>query len=1519
MKREKLRMLLLLVVVLLFSIRGTTQGVEVSRSQVPDPAVYTELQGSADGTAYVIVMLKPVAVNAVRKERQDAVKNVQNRILEKLAPGEFNVVYKYKNFAAITGRVNAAGLAKLVAGPDVVAVGPDARVHGHLDDSVPFINADDVHALGYTGDGITVAVLDTGIDSDHPDLSDDIAPGWYHFLDQGMTTGPGAEDDHGHGTNVSGIITSKGVVASVGVAPDANILAIKVLKSDGTGWVSDWAAGVDYVVDHNDDYANLRVINMSLGTNTLYSSCPCDSADTYTQLMQASVQAAKDIGIVTFASSGNDGSCSSMSSPACLSSATAVAAVYDQDLGREPDSGTYSCGCFDSSTYGDLITCFSNRSGCNELAAPGRRITAPGMGGGTSTYTGTSQAAPHCSGVAALMCEKAVDLALSITPDQIVQIMKDTGVSTTDLCYTSPNPKRVDALAAVTAVGTTGTTVKWEQPPDETYNGIDIRCDRSDGVQRTLADDFNCVATGPITKVTFWGSWRNDIKGKIKKIHLSIHDDKPDPDGEGPAYSEPNTLLWSKDFNAADINETLYSYEEPEWFWDPTNSTPPPLSENHYGIWQYDITIDDSNTFVQQGDPCNPVIYWLDAYVELEPDTNNPMFGWKTSSKHWNDDAVYESALIWYELRYPSAHYYYGQSIDLAFVITTRAEEEQGGKPLEPHTKWSQPPIEIDPTATTPTYCGWDEVSCREWIQAGTYLPCWDCPTQCYGDTDCDTDVDTDDLLRVTAAMGSMYGDPDYDHCADIDRDFYVNSSDQSILFNWLGHIIPSDCPEEGDIPDPQSWQIVADDFRCLGTMPVTSIHWWGSYVGWDGNEPPEPEPIAWRIGFWSNIRDPDPSDPLTFSYPRHLLWQIEVPADRVDVNNVGQDYFPYESFEDTCFQYHVDLTEEEYFWQSNFEPNTMDKVFWLSIAAVYPEDYVPDVHKWGWKTRPWHWMDDAVTFQLDDDPEPGMPPLNIEFNYITPIEAEGESYDVAFELDTDPNYIKWEQFYAGYDVWADTSLLGWWKFDEGSGTVANDSSGNQRNGTIYGNPTWQTTGSPVGNSGYLKFDGLDDYVDVNYISRDAFLLPIYTVSAWFRVDGNSLDPGDPNRDFISVTNAGGEHGFLLEIRGNDDMRYLHRHPLSQYYGPDAENILTTATYKDGLWHHAAAVRVSDNSRLLYVDGQVVGSDSNATTVFDAPLKVTLGALFSPGYTQGGRWWNGAIDDVRIYNRALSSTEVTALYNRNETHYWPHYEDVNSMYNINEPEEERLVADDWLCLRRTPVTAISWWGSYIGYGYEACSQGPFMTLPVKPDYFQLNIWTDVAAGEDPCVSYSHPGEIIWKYKAYDYDEVFVGYDKHPQGEPNEPVFRYSVGLPDANWFRQPNYNEVFWLSVQAIYDVNEPRYDWGWTNHKHVFNDDAVTGYYDDSNEVWVWTELYDQTGESEDMSFILFTDPSVCIDCADYNLDGIVDLEDLGVFVSNWLWTGSCGYNNGDLDCNGDVEFHDFAILALQWLDSCP
>ena len=333
-----------------------------------EPEVHGELHASADGRAYVLITLRDAPPGEIEA--------VQEAVLASLETDAFEPVYRYRTFPALTGRVTAGGLAALALHPEVRRVGVDRRVQAGsagpaaLSSSVAFIGADQLHAVGIRGEGVTVAVLDTGADSDHPDLQDDLVPGAWHFLDQGATTGPGAEDGNGHGTHVAGIVTAGGAVGRPGVAPDAGVLAVQVLGASGGGWTSDVAAGIDYVTGLASQNGELRVINMSIGSNLTYADCPCDAANVDTALLGAALDAAAQVGLLSFAASLNHGEYSRMSSPACLSSVTAVAAVYEENVGH---------GWCGEPTGPDVIVCFTNRSPCNALAAPGFEVVAHGL------------------------------------------------------------------------------------------------------------------------------------------------------------------------------------------------------------------------------------------------------------------------------------------------------------------------------------------------------------------------------------------------------------------------------------------------------------------------------------------------------------------------------------------------------------------------------------------------------------------------------------------------------------------------------------------------------------------------------------------------------------------------------------------------------------------------------------------------------------------------------------------------------------------------------------------------------------------------------------------------------------------------------------------------------------------------------------------------------------------------------------------------------------------------------------
>ncbi len=207
-----------------------------------------------------------------------------------------------------------------------------------------------------------------------------------------------------------------------------------------------------------------------------------------------------------------------------------------------------------------------------------------------------------------------------------------------------------------------------------------------------------------------------------------------------------------------------------------------------------------------------------------------------------------------------------------------------------------------------------------------------------------------------------------------------------------------------------------------------------------------------------------------------------------------------------------------------------------------------------------------------------------------------------------------------------DPSLMGWWKLDDGSGTVAVESSGKSSNGTLSGNPAWSKTGML---GGCLTFDGVDDYVTV----IGSWQFAQYTLATWFRIDGGT----GTQRDLLSWCTDAPLHGVLIEIGTNETMRYLHRAPIGNSGGP---SIYSTAGYTDHTWHHLAAVHSATNMT-LFIDGVQAATQSD-TTQFDAPVTRLFMGTLSAG-NSSPRWLPGALDDVQMYNRALSAAEVQKI------------------------------------------------------------------------------------------------------------------------------------------------------------------------------------------------------------------------------------------------------------------------------------
>jgi hypothetical protein len=219
-----------------------------------------------------------------------------------------------------------------------------------------------------------------------------------------------------------------------------------------------------------------------------------------------------------------------------------------------------------------------------------------------------------------------------------------------------------------------------------------------------------------------------------------------------------------------------------------------------------------------------------------------------------------------------------------------------------------------------------------------------------------------------------------------------------------------------------------------------------------------------------------------------------------------------------------------------------------------------------------------------------------------------------------------------------DPGLVGWWSFEDSGGTVARDVSGKSVNAEFTGAVSW---GRDNERGGILLFDGTEAVPEYVFIDG-AFNLPVYTMTVWFRVDGVTGD----HQDVLSAYATGVRHGILLEVRTDGVLRYLHRYPLGTGGGTD---IYTTTKYNDGQWYHAAMVKAEGQTR-LYINGQEVGS-------------ATDNSIFNPGDTFGvalgildnerapDRVLNGAMDDVRIYDRPLSQAEIQAIM---EAGPWPY-------------------------------------------------------------------------------------------------------------------------------------------------------------------------------------------------------------------------------------------------------------------------
>ncbi|MFE9653584.1 S8 family serine peptidase [Micromonospora sp. NPDC006431] len=271
-----------------------------------------------------------------------------------------------------------------------------------LADSVPQVGAPQAWAAGYDGTGVTVAVLDTGIDDSHPDLDGGKVTAAANFSDDADTA-----DHFGHGTHVASIVAGTGEGAPTvrkGVAPGAHLLNAKVLNSGGSGTFDQIIEGLEWAAAQGADVAN-----MSLGT-----SAPSDGND---PLVQAVDSISQTSGMLIVVAAGNLGSGeSTIASPGWANEALTVGAVDKQDRlagfsGRGPRLGDYG------------IKPDISAPGVGIVAARAQGTTlGPIVDGNYQQLDGTSMATPHVAGAAAILAQRF--------PNHTNRQLKDVLIST---------------------------------------------------------------------------------------------------------------------------------------------------------------------------------------------------------------------------------------------------------------------------------------------------------------------------------------------------------------------------------------------------------------------------------------------------------------------------------------------------------------------------------------------------------------------------------------------------------------------------------------------------------------------------------------------------------------------------------------------------------------------------------------------------------------------------------------------------------------------------------------------------------------------------------------------------------------------------------------------------------------------------------------------------------------------------------------------------------------------------------
>jgi len=365
----------------------------------------------------IVIMKEQASLNALSKENivpllKRYSTNSQNNIVillnEEKKIGKVDKIKQFWIVNAIAMNATPKLIEKLSARDDVESIELDSKVHMVEDYSaqvsqgqivnatseIKRINATKAWEIGLDGTGINVSIIDTGINTTHPDIAGRVIKG-YDFVNHDSDSA----DDNGHGTHVAGTVGGNGAGGmTTGVAPNVSLFGAKVLDSSGSGSSIDVIDAIQWSVENNAD-----IISMSIGSDITWTTPNCDANDPF---MAYAINNAVNSGVVVVVAAGNKPT--GVSTPGCIGKAVAVGAVYSSDI----------------------ITYFSGRGSAmadHGLVAPGYGINS--LDYLTSGYTiksGTSMATPHVAGAVADLMQAARNKGIFLSPTQVRSILENT-------------------------------------------------------------------------------------------------------------------------------------------------------------------------------------------------------------------------------------------------------------------------------------------------------------------------------------------------------------------------------------------------------------------------------------------------------------------------------------------------------------------------------------------------------------------------------------------------------------------------------------------------------------------------------------------------------------------------------------------------------------------------------------------------------------------------------------------------------------------------------------------------------------------------------------------------------------------------------------------------------------------------------------------------------------------------------------------------------------------------------------